>query len=54
MDKIFDSKTAKESVAFNATMTGLQLLGLLVVVFIGATVSFGFNDWLTTLSSYDY
>jgi hypothetical protein len=54
MDKLFDPKTAKESVAFNATMTGLQLLGLLVFAFIGATVSFGFQDWITTLSSYDY
>ena len=54
MDKLFDGTTGNESLAFNATMTGLQLLGLLVFAFLGATVSFGFKDWLTTITSYDY
>lgn len=54
MDKLLDPKTSKESVAFNATMTGLQLLGLLVISFVGATVGFGFKDWLGTITSYDY
>jgi hypothetical protein len=54
LDKILDPQSMKESVAFNATMSGLQLLGLLAMSFLGATVGFGFKDWLTTVTSYDY
>lgn len=54
LDALFEPESIKESVAFSASMSILQIIGLFAFSFLGATISFGFGSWFEVISSYDY
>lgn len=54
LNALFDPDSIKETVAFNASMSILQIIGLFAFSFLGATVGFGFDNWLNVLGSTTY
>lgn len=54
LDALFDPESIRESVAFNASMSLLQIIGLFAFSFLGATIQFGFDNWLDVIESTTY
>lgn len=54
LNALFDPESIKDSVAFNATMSILQIVGLIAFSFLSATMQFGFDNWLDVVYSKTY
>ena len=54
LNALFDPESIKDSVAFNASMSILQIIGLFAFSFLGATIQFGFDSWLEVVYSTTY
>lgn len=54
LEVLFDPESIKDSVAFNASMSLLQIIGLFAFSFLGATIQFGFENWLAVIYSTTY
>lgn len=54
LEALFDPESIKDSIAFNASMSIAQIIGLIAFSFLGATIQFGFDNWFQALSSYTY